>query len=55
MGAVKIGGNIQGGSGQYSGEIVRSSTLAGLTLGGSLLGGSGLHSGEISSVGPWGR
>ncbi len=49
MGLVKIGGNLEGGSGNGTGIVSAITTLAGITIGGSLLGGDGLQSGEILS------
>ena len=50
IGPVKIGGNIEGGDGEATGQI-RSTTgkIVSLTLGGSLLGGGGTDSGQITS------
>lgn len=51
MRAVRIGGDLAGGSAQDSGVISTSGEVASVTLGGSLLGGSGLASGRISTGG----
>jgi hypothetical protein len=47
---VKVGGNVQGGSGDSSGSIFAANgPLASLTLGGSLIGGSNSETGRIYS------
>ncbi len=54
MGAVKIGHDVQGGSGLESGYIFSDGKLAGVSIGGSLIGGSNGFSGEIMSNGDMG-
>jgi hypothetical protein len=49
MGAVKIGHNVQGGTGSGSGFIGSGSKLAGVSIGGSLLGGSPLGAFDLYS------
>jgi hypothetical protein len=53
LGQVTIAGDIRGGSGQNSGEVL-GGRLAGVSIGGSLLGGSNDDSGEIFSQGDMG-
>jgi hypothetical protein len=53
LGPVEIGGDIQGGSGSFSGGI-GAGTVTSVTILGSLIGGAGLESAEIkaNSIGP---
>jgi hypothetical protein len=51
---VKIGHDVQGGSGVGSGRISTNGKLAGVSIGGSLIGGSNSDSGEILSFGDMG-
>ena len=51
MGSVKIGGNLQGGAGFFSGAIFCSGTVKSVTIGGSMLGSTGTQSGAISVSG----
>ena len=53
MGAVKIGFDVEGGSGKNAG-IETDGKLGGITIGGSLLGGSADNCGEITSGGKMG-
>jgi hypothetical protein len=48
LGTVKIGGDVRGGTGFYSGSIT-GGRIGPVTIGGSLLGGSGENSGQIRS------
>jgi hypothetical protein len=51
IGTVRIGNDIQGGSGDDSGEIKATGSIAGLSVGGSVVGGDGQNSGVILSTG----
>jgi len=52
LGPVTIGGDVQGGTGPDSGEIISATTLAVVTIGGPLIGaGTQKHSGFIKSGG----
>src|SRR5439155_857241 len=53
IGMVKIGHNLQGGSGGSSGSITSSGNLAGVSIGGSV-SGDGPYSGEIFTQGDMG-
>ena len=51
LGPVIIGGNVSGGSGQYSGSIAsQAGKVASVSIGGSLIGGGGASSGQVSSI-----
>lgn len=55
MGNVKIGGNLEGAAGDFSGAIFSFDTIGSITIGGFLKGGSGTQSGAInasSNIGP---
>jgi hypothetical protein len=55
IGALTIKGDIIGGAGNNTGQIIAGGALAGLTLGGSLRGGSGSASGSVlaaQAIGP---
>jgi hypothetical protein len=54
LGAVKIGGDVQGSSGEASGAIKSNGPLLSVTVTGSLVGGSGESTGDITSGGDMG-
>ena len=54
LGGVKIGHNVEGGSGDYAGLISSSGNLPSVTIGGSLIGGLGGDSGQVYSAGAMG-
>ena len=49
MGAVTIGGNVEGGGGSHSGAITTFRDIASVTINGSLIGGNNTYAGTILS------
>jgi hypothetical protein len=54
IGSIKIGGNLEGVAGDFSGAIFASGTIKAVTIGGYIQGGAGTQSGAINASGNMG-